>query len=158
MIACPERIGSVTLTMNLRLFTVSEPRVWATFQHFSHLWSTIPTFMMMTLMVFHIRRLHNIARYTTIMFLRGWTGDQFDTSPEGEFFWYSTSASALAVWNWESCYWIDMSKRWWGKQKAAHLDSLVRCNRSLPDSFLLHSHRPTYRFHKYCFCMDLRRS
>ena len=73
-------------------------------------------------------------------------------------FWSSTSASALAVWNWESCYWIDMSKRWWGKQKAAHLDSLVRCNRSLPDSFLLHSHRPTYRFHKYCFCMDLRRS
>ena len=92
-----------------------------------------------------------IARYCGITFfftgLNGWTGNHFDTSPEGEFFWPSTSASALAVSNLRALL-LDWHVKTLGKM--LHLDSLVHCSRSLPDNFLLHSQR-LYRFHKHLF-------
>ena len=162
MIACPERIGSVTLTLNLRLFTVSEPREgWATFQHFSPLWSTIH---------------HHSSLFRLSWWWHEWYSTFGDCTILHDLFFAGLNRQPIWYQPWRRVFLIQYIhldacclnlrallldwhvKTLMRKQQAAHLDTLVHCSTSVSESFLLHSHRPTYRFHKYCFCMDLRRT
>ena len=121
------------------------------FQHLSHFWSTIPTFMIMTLMIFHIRKLHDIAGSFFFYGVEWLNRQPLWYQPWRRVFLTQYIRFGACCLNLRALL-LDWHVKTLGKM--LHLDSLVHCSRSLPDNFLLHSQR-LYRFHKHCFGMDL---